>query len=202
MIVNTRHANLLKYLLLPLVFQLLACSNEDYKPKPSAKLRLEYPKAEYIKSNLNLPFTFDKNILAENVTLSALNAVTESYGINLGYPALKGTVFLTYKAVKKDKNNLEDYLRDAQKLTLEHVRKADEMPKYPFEDNERKVYGMLSEVKGNVASPLQFYVTDSIHHFLTGSLYFKAKPNYDSILPAVNYLQKDIRRIMESIEWK
>ena len=61
---------------------------------------------------------------------------------------------------------------------------------------------MFYEVTGNAASQAQFYVTDSINHFVTGSLYFYAKPNYDSIYPAANYLQKDIRRIMESMEWK
>ena len=65
-----------------------------------------------------------------------------------------------------------------------------------------KVYGVFTEVKGDVASQAQFYVTDSINHFLTGSLYFYAKPNYDSILPAVDYLGKDIRHIMETIQWK
>ena len=61
---------------------------------------------------------------------------------------------------------------------------------------------MLYEVKGNVASLAQFYVTDSVNHFLTGSLYFYAKPNYDSILPAAHYLKKDIKHIMESLHWK
>ncbi len=202
MLVNTKYMYLLKSVLLLFIFQFLSCVNQDYKPKPNAKLRLEYAKAQYVNANLDLPFDFDKNVLAENVLLKTLSSVTESYGINLEYPALKGTIFLTYKAIKNNKNNLQDFLRDAQKLTLEHVRKADEMPKYPFEDNQRKVYGVLSEVKGNVASPVQFYITDSTNHFLTGSLYFKAKPNYDSILPAANYLQKDIERIMESIQWR
>ena len=52
------------------------------------------------------------------------------------------------------------------------------------------------------ASQTQFFVTDSLHHFVTGSAYFKVKPNYDSILPAADYLQKDIRHIMESLRWK
>jgi gliding motility-associated lipoprotein GldD len=120
----------------------------------------------------------------------------------LEYPTLKGTIFLTYKAIEKDEKNLKDFLRDAQKFNLEHTKKADEIPAYPFEDSKRKIYGMLSVVKGNVASPAQFYVTDSINHFLTGSLYFLAKPNYDSILPAADYLQKDIKRIMETVTWK
>ena len=68
--------------------------------------------------------------------------------------------------------------------------------------SERKVYGMFYEVGGNAASQSQFYVTDSINHFLTGSLYFYTKPNYDSILPAAHYLKNDIQKLMETITWK
>lgn len=201
MILKTKYTYLGKSLLLIFAFVLLSCG-EDYVPKPKAELRLEYPKANYVDANLELPFAFDKNLLATKVVSKELKSNTKSYGINLEYPALKGTIFLTYKAIEKDEKNLKAFLRDAQKFTLEHTKKADEIPAYPFEDSKRRVYGMLSEVKGNVASPAQFYVTDSINHFLTGSLYFYAKPNYDSILPAANYLQKDIKRIMETVTWK
>ena len=61
---------------------------------------------------------------------------------------------------------------------------------------------MFYEVLGDAASQAQFYVTDSTQHFVTGSLYFRAKPNYDSIYPAAIYLQKDIRKIMESLRWR
>ncbi|MGK0254007.1 MAG: gliding motility-associated lipoprotein GldD, partial [Mariniflexile sp.] len=115
---------------------------------------------------------------------------------------LKGTIFITYKAIEGEQKNLTNFLRDAQKFTLEHTIKADEIPVFPYQNKERKVYGVFSEVKGNVASPAQFYVTDSVKHFLTGSLYFNVKPNYDSILPAANYLQKDIIHIMETLKWK
>ena len=201
MISKTDYIYLAKALLLSCVFLMVSCG-EDYVPKPKAELRLEYPRAKYIDANLDLPFTFEKNLQATKVVLKELKAPTKSYGVNLEYPALKGTIFLTYKAINNDEKNLRDFLKDAQKLTLEHTKKADEIPAYPFESRERKVYGMLSEVKGNVASPAQFYVTDSVNHFLTGSLYFYAKPNYDSILPAADYLQKDIKRIMETIAWK
>ncbi|MFD1161453.1 gliding motility lipoprotein GldD [Hwangdonia seohaensis] len=184
-----------------LIIVCLSCG-ETTTPKPKAELRLEYPKAKYVDANLQLPFTFEKNLLSSKTVLKELKAPTKSYGINLEYAALKGTIFLTYKAIEKDEKNLISFLRDAQKFTLEHTKKADEIPAYPFEDDKRKVYGLLSEVKGNVASPVQFYVTDSVNHFLTGSLYFNAKPNYDSILPAANYLQKDIKHIMETLRWR
>jgi hypothetical protein len=37
---------------------------------------------------------------------------------------------------------------------------------------------------------------------LYGSLYFNVKPNYDSILPSVMHIEKDIKNLMESVEWK
>jgi len=64
------------------------------------------------------------------------------------------------------------------------------------------VYGSIFEVTGNAASPIQFHVTDSSRHFLTGAVYFNIQPNYDSIRPAINHLQQDIIRMIESLEWK
>ncbi|PIA78665.1 gliding motility lipoprotein GldD [Gaetbulibacter sp. 4G1] len=186
---------------LVLILVCLSCG-ESYVPKPKAYLRLDYPKAKYIESNLNIPFTFETNILASKVEMKAINASAKSYGINLEYPSLKGTIFLTYKAVEGNKKDLIDLLRDAQNFTQKHNIKADGILETVYENPSKKTYGMFYEVEGNAASQSQFYITDSINHFLTGSLYFYAKPNYDSILPAANYLQKDIKHIMETVAWK
>jgi len=80
--------------------------------------------------------------------------------------------------------------------------KNEPIPKPKAINPEAGVYGALFEVQGNAASQSQFFVTDSVSHFLTGSVYFYTKPNYDSILPAAAYLQNDIRRIMETLRWK
>ncbi|TYA70113.1 gliding motility lipoprotein GldD [Seonamhaeicola marinus] len=190
-----------RYLILILPLVILSC-NEDYKPKPKAFLRLDYPRANYVQANVDLPFSFETNLVANKLSAKQIPATTESYGVNIEYEKLKGTIFLTYKAIGENKTNLNAFLRDAQKFTLEHTKKADEIPVTSYLNDERKVYGALSEVKGNVASPVQFYVTDSVNHFLTGSLYFYAKPNYDSVFPAANYLQKDIMHLMETLRWK
>ena len=181
---------------------MLVSCGEDYVPKPKGYLRLDYPRAKYIEAKVDAPFTFETNMLATKISSKNVDATTKSYGLNLEYPTMKGTIFLTYKAIENDKKNLASFLRDARKFTEKHMAKADEIPEYPYVNKEKKVYGSFVEVKGNVASPAQFYVTDSVKHFLTGSLYFYARPNYDSILPAADYLQKDIKHIMETIEWK
>lgn len=174
---------------------------EDPLPKPKAFLRLEYPEPQYLETNTELPFTFFKNSLATDVTNKRLEGTNESYGLNIEYSNLKGTIYLTYKKIKS-KNDLVMYLRDAQNFTQEHTKKADEITEQIYEDKKRNVYGMFYEIGGNAASQSQFYVTDSLNHFLIGSLYFYAKPNYDSILPAAAYLKKDIKQIMETVEWK
>lgn len=175
---------------------LIGCG-DDPLPKPKGYLRLEFPDATYQKTNTPLPFSFDKNELAKPI--SSLKSTEKAYGVDVEYPTLKGTIYLTYKKVN---NNLDSLLRDAQNLTQKHTIKADEIKPKEYLNDERKVYGMLYEIGGDAASQSQFYVTDSINHFLSGSLYFYAKPNYDSIYPAAEYLKKDIKRIMETVRWK
>lgn len=192
--------NLKRITLLLLIFSFFSCGDEPL-PKPKAYLRLEYPEANYVHINPDLPFSFEKNMLATDITNKRLEDSRESYGLNIEYSKLKGTIYLTYKKIK-NREDLMRYLRDAQNFTQEHTRKADEITEQVFEDSNRKVYGMFYEVGGNAASQSQFYVTDSVKHFLIGSLYFYAKPNYDSILPAAEYLKKDIKRIMETVEWE
>ena len=59
----------------------------------------------------------------------------------------------------------------------------------------------MCEISGNAASQIQFHVTDSSKHFLKGSLFFYSKPNYDSILPAVEYIKKDMIQMLETLQW-
>ena len=86
-------------------------------------------------------------------------------------------------------------------MTQKHYRVADEISERSYDYEIEKIYGMLYDLKGNVASQSQFYITDSLHHFVSGALYFETKPNYDSILPAINYVQKDIMYLIENLRW-
>jgi gliding motility-associated lipoprotein GldD len=61
---------------------------------------------------------------------------------------------------------------------------------------------MFYTVGGDAASNALFYATDSTKNFVTGSVYFYTKPNYDSILPASSYITNDMKKMLESIKWK
>ncbi|MEL6917987.1 MAG: gliding motility lipoprotein GldD [Bacteroidota bacterium] len=182
-----------KYIFGFLVCTLLFLScKEDVFPKPKGMLRLEYPEAETKKLIANCNYIFEYSELANL-------KIKDDCSITLDYPRIKGSIFLSYKKVDGD---LVKLLSDAQKLSYEHVVKADGIVEQPFLNEQDRVYGMFYDVAGNAASQSQFYVTDSVNHFITGSLYFYAKPNYDSIYPAAVYLQRDIRRLMETLQWK
>lgn len=161
--------------------------------KPAAYLSLEYPEAKYEPIATACPYTFEKNTMAELINKEKCN-------INLNYDALKATVYLTY--MKVNESNLDSLLRDAQKLTYDHTIKAQTILEQPRVDSIHKVYGMLYMISGNAATQTQFYVTDSTHHFLNGSVYFRVKPNFDSLYPAIMYLRKDVRHLIETLRWK
>lgn len=179
---------------LGLILSLLSCK-EEVLPKPKAMLRLDYPAPQYEVVEARCPYTFEKNEIA--LVVNAKRG--KSCEFNLAYPALKATIYISYRAVS---NDLIELLRDAQNLTHEHVIKADAIELKAYANAKQKAYGMFYEVSGNAASQSQFYITDSIQHFITGSIYFNAKPNYDSILPGAHYLRNDMQHLMETITWK
>ncbi len=174
-----------------LTLTVTSCKN-DVLPKPASYLRLDYPEAKYVNFENNCPFAFEMN---EDAIIKG----EKECGFAITYPKMKATIYLTYKPVN---GNIDKLLRDAQKLTYEHVIKADDILEQPYLNPQKKVYGMFYQVDGNAATNSQFYVTDSTKHFLIGSVYFYAKPNFDSIMPAASYVKNDMQRLMETLKWK
>lgn len=180
-----------KAILLLITISIISCK-KDVIPKPSSYLRLDYPEAKYLSFDDNCPFTFDRN---EATIIKKKNGCD----FEINYPKMKATLYLTYKPVS---NNIKILLRDAQKLTYEHVIKADDIIEQPYINTDKKVYGMFYSVNGNAATNAQFYATDSTKHFLECSVYFYAKPNFDSIYPAASFVKNDMRKLIETLKWK
>ena len=183
--------NILSLLFIIMTSVFISCKKESI-PKPSSYLRLDYPVAEYNRFENDCQYSFDINSNA---------IITEKGNCNfeITYPKMKATIYLSYKPVN---NNIDLLLRDAQKLTYEHVIKADDILEQPYINTKQKVFGMFYQVDGNAATNTQFYVTDSTKNFVAGSVYFYAKPNFDSIMPAASYIKNDVQNLMESLRWK
>jgi len=186
----------MRKLTLAIIGVLLCCVSckDDQQPKPKAFLALEYPEAQYKRLGKGCPYSFEVNTLAE--ISPSRNRIP--CWIDINYRSMNGAIFITYQPVK---NNLDSLLMDAQKLPLQHTIKADVIEGDVYTNNLNNTYGIFYEVDGDAASQAQFYLTDSTDHFLTGSVYFNSLPNFDSIVPAAEYLKKDIRHLMESLKW-
>ena len=182
----------MRNLILLTILSIFVSCNEDVLPKPKAYLSLKYPKKSYKELELKRPYSFEflKNTIVINDAKNWLK---------IKYPELKASIDITYRPVS---NNLKELLTEAEKLVFKHTLKAEQIIPKDFVNPKKRVFGSLYEITGNAASQIQFHITDSTNNFLKGSLYFYAKPNYDSILPAVAYIKKDILHLVETLEWK
>lgn len=166
--------------------------NDDVLPKPKAYLSLTYPEKKYEKLQIERPFSFE--VLKNTIVINEANN-----WLKIKYPDLKASIDITYRPVT---NNLKELLTEAEKLVFKHTVKAEEIIPKDFVNPKKRVFGSIYEITGNAASHIQFHLTDSTNNFIKGSLYFYAKPNYDSILPAVSYIKEDILHLVETLEWK
>jgi gliding motility-associated lipoprotein GldD len=182
----------MRNLILLTILSIFVSCNEDVLPNPKAYLSLKYPKKSYKELELKRPYSFEflKNTIVINDAKNWLK---------IKYPELKASIDITYRPVS---NNLKELLTEAEKLVFKHTLKAEQIIPKDFVNPKKRVFGSLYEITGNAASQIQFHITDSTNNFLKGSLYFYAKPNYDSILPAVAYIKEDILHLVETLEWK
>jgi gliding motility-associated lipoprotein GldD len=172
-------------------------------PKPRGHFRIDLPAKEYVKFNpdssaTGKPFSFEYPRYGYISTLT--DSQSDPGWLNIEFPQFKAKIYLTYKAVS---NNLESLMEQTFQMNVKnHIIKAEAINEQMIQNPQNKVYGILYDLKGNTASAVQFYVTDSINHYLRGSLYFTAEPNADSLSPVINFFREDIIHFIETLEWK
>jgi gliding motility-associated lipoprotein GldD len=197
--------NRVSLLLTLLVFLTTSYScREVTAPKPRGYFRIDLPDRRYLLFNnqqevhSDMPFTFEYPAYG-NLSFQIENR-NEPGWFNIEFPAFRAKIYLTYKNVNHD---FEDLMEQTYKMNVKnHVSKADAIKEQVISNQTAKVYGILYDLKGNTATAVQFYVTDSLRNFLRGSLYFSAEPDADSLEPVINYFRTDIEHLIETLRWK
>jgi gliding motility-associated lipoprotein GldD len=175
------------------------CENY-FLPKESAYLRLDYPKPEYeLIDDKEFPFFFEANSRLSEISDIDINL--ESIDFIINYNQLNAQINFQYKNVNS-KEKLNAYILDLKTAIETHSMMANSVKIKDYSLKEKNIFGRIFDLSGNVASPYQFYLTDSINNIISGFVYFNIKPNYDSILPAINYIENDIIYLIESFDWK
>ena len=187
--------------LLCLLF-LLSCHG-DYMPKPKAYPRVVFPEKKYeLYDNSSCPFQFSKPLYAsvwrDSVYMG--RPLNQPCWLNISFPDFNATVNLTYKEIDKP-GVFAQLLEDAHKLSFKHSKKANYIDESSIV-NQHGVSGLYYDVGGEAASNIQFYLTDSTHHFIRGSLYFYNEPNADSMAPILKFVKADLDTMLGSFRWK
>jgi len=208
-------------ILLLLIFSFLIGCNSTYTSKKQGYYKIDFPKRQYVKfDNLRFPFSFEYPVYAriDQDSLYLFQKGKDPYSINIDFPSLNGKIYITYKVIGETsnyqvknasgvyrdsigKNIFQNLVDDCYKLTYKNDIKA-----YSIQDSimhtPNNITGIFFRLSGSVATAKQFFLSDSVHNFLRGALYFDATPNEDSLRPVNDFLQEDMKHIINTLQWK
>ena len=188
------------YLLLLFVF-LFSCNSAPV-PKPKGYFKIDFPEKKYVLFDQpGYPYTFEYPAYGKVVKDSTFfdDQPENEYWINIDFPDFDGRLHMSYKIIGP--NQFNKLVEDAFKMTSKHTIKATSIDELPVKGGTG-VTGFVFDVGGNAATGKQFFVTDSLRHFLRGALYFNSTPNYDSIQPVEQFLYKDMQHLIQTLRWR
>jgi len=193
--------------------------NSNYTSKKRGYFKVDFPEKKYVKFDQpGFPYAFEYPAYARVVKDSTYFESTPDnpYWLNIDFPSFNGKIFISYKTIGgrsvykiktpsgyKDSagiNSFDKLVDDSYKLSYKNDIKA-----YSINDSlmhtPNNLTGIFFSLSGNVATANQFFLSDSTKHFLRGALYFNATPNQDSLKPVNDFLQQDMKHIINTLRW-
>lgn len=180
-----------------------ACETPIYTPKPRAYPKVEYPNRTYQKFNEDYcAFSFEHSDYMKVVQDEQYfdGKTKNACWFDLHMEAFDSRLHCTYYPIESQ-GDFEKLLVDAFDLAGKHNLRADYIDEIPIE-LPNNVKGYAFEMEGAVASPYQFFLSDSTKHFLRASLYFNTQARPDSLAPIYDFVKEDITRVINTFAWK
>lgn len=187
-------------LLIYILFYQCSTDDEDENivPKPRGYYRIAFPEKKYRIHDSTCPYIFEYPIYGK--IEKDPHPMAEPCWINIQFPYFKATLHISYKDMKNKK--IANLIEDSRELAIKHQIKSIGIEETLILRDSVKVYGLIYDIEGNTASSLQFYVTDSTHHFIRGALYFNVRPNIDSVKIVLQFLRQDVIHFIQTLRWK
>jgi gliding motility-associated lipoprotein GldD len=182
---------------------LFACNSDYTIGKKRGYFKIDFPEKSYQQFDQpGYPYRFEYPKYAVIVKDSTFfEAQPENpWWINIDFPQFSARVHVSYKEIGK--NNFDSLVNDAFQMSYkQHTYKASSIESEEI-ITPNNVHGMYFTLAGNTATANQFFLTDSVKHFLRGALYFSAVPNEDSISIVNDFLKKDLWHLINTLKWK
>ena len=183
------------------IFYLAAC-NSPYTTKNKGYSKLSFPAKSYQAfDQASAPYSFEYPSYAviDDDVNKQRTGIQKGKWLNIRFPGQEATIYVSYIAMQP--KQLDTLIRDAYTFANNHNNRASSIADSLFQ-NPQGVEGVFFTIGGEVATPYQFFLTDSIHHFFRGALYYDATPNQDSLAPVNSFLLADIQHILNTFRWK
>ena len=181
----------------------ISCNSNYTVDKKRGYFKIDFPERNYRSfDEPGYPYTFEYPVYAKVIKDTTFfdSKPENDWWINIDFPQFNGRVFVSYKEIGK--NKFDSLVNDAFTLSFkQHVTKASSIEPVPFR-TPNNIDGIYFTLEGNTATANQFFVTDSVKHFLRGALYFDAAPNEDSLRIVNDFLRVDLKHMINSLKWK
>jgi len=191
------------FLFLGLCFLFLACEDVIYSPKPRGFPKVNYPEKKYVSFEAHYcDFTFeipDYSIVQQD-TLFFDEKPAHPCWFDVYFPNFNARIHCSYFPIDEN-NDFDKLTNDAFVLANKHNLKANYIDDLVIQKPDG-VGGIVFNIEGPVASPFQFYLSDSTSHFLRGALYFNTQTRPDSLKPIIEFVKTDIMHMINTFEWK
>lgn len=209
------------FILLISFYLLFLSCNSPYVSKKRGYFNIEMPERAYqVFDKPGFPYRFEYPTYATIVQDSTYfdENPENPYWINIDFPQFNSRIFLSYKiiggkAVYKLKqpdgrytdsigiNDFDKMVNDAFTLTNKNNVVSNSI-RDSLLSTPNGVHGVFFKVGGNAATSKQFFLSDTLKHFIRGALYFNVTPNIDSLKPVQDFLQVDMDHMINTFRWK
>ncbi len=180
---------------------LFAC-NSAYTYKKKGYFKISFPEKAYqLFDQPGYPYTFEYPVYSNIIKdTTFFDTKAGDWWINIDIPRFHSRIYISYKAIGK--NNFDSLVNDGFKMAyMKHTDVATGIVDSAI-STPNGVEGFYFSLQGNTATANQFFVTDSVRHFLRGALYFDAPPNPDSIGVVNDFLKTDLKHLINTLKWR
>ncbi len=186
-----------------LVLCFCACKRDEvYIPKPRSFPRVEYPVKKYQEFNesyCDFGFSYPSYSEIEQDEYFFDEKPVDPCWFDIVTTQFNATLHCSYYSIDRE-TPMDKLVNDAFKMAGKHNIKAEYYSEKVIK-RDGNVGGIVFEIEGDVATPIQFFLTDSTDHFFRASLYFNNKVRPDSMAPIYKFIKQDIDTLINTLHW-
>ena len=147
-----------------------ACGGEGiYVPKPRMYPKVDFPEKTYQvfdQSYCDLQFEYPEYATIEQDLYFFDERPENPCWFTIQFPELNGSLHCSYIEITS-RSQFDDLVNDSYEIASKHNIKANYRDELKLV-NPNGVHGLMFDISGEVASHLQFFLTDTTEHFFQG----------------------------------